>query len=794
MNNSGDKLDLSNPNPLDLIIDYRRILISIIAVVSIVFGYFALQLKTDPSLKSGLDTSSKTYEHYKRFVETFGNEEFTLVVIKTRAGILDPQTLDMVDSLTRKLEQVEGVSEVISLTNLRLFQERGGSFGNFPLFERVQGKIKPIEQNSLANLRRSLPMTNLLVSTDFNTIGIAIKVEEKYKYEDIVYDKLVRVVDQDLKGNKLAEEYRIVGPPFIRKAIVDYNIQTGIVFGVLSMLIGAIVSVYVFKSLKVTLVTNFILGICVLWVLGLMVAMNIPLNSTTALAFGFVPITTIEIVIHMVVRYHLYHQITQNKIDALKKSVRWLARPCFMCVATTAVGFGTLMISSIPMVRELGFIMSIGVIVAYGLAIIMTPAFFSVMKTLDNPESSDILVDWLERTLKKIELFISARSRMVVIFSLVLSAFLLAGSPRIHSDAQIFRMLDESTKTVQDIRFVEKNLSPAQTLELFLESDPNAFKQPQMWKKVSELEKRIREIPDVISTDSYESVLTYLSSITMDKPNETRDIYSDPNLIPQLLFMTSLSAGGKRITEKYISENFDKARISILINNSPDKPIGQTISEVQGIADQVMKGAGKATVTGDLVLVSAQTEALIDDQVESMFIAAFLITIIMMIQLRSFVLGLICLIPNIPPVAAVFGLMGWFGISLDMVTVFAATVAIGLAVDNTIHYMTQLKREMSFHPETSIEEHVFRTYRFTARQIASWSVVTLLGFLALSGSPFRPVVFFGILGCSAITLGLFGDLIFLPALILTSKKIRKTITDICEREQKSHISNNVASP
>lgn len=794
MNNSGDKLDLSNPNPLDLIIDYRRILISIIAVVSIVFGYFALQLKTDPSLKSGLDTSSKTYEHYKRFVETFGNEEFTLVVIKTRAGILDPQTLDMVDSLTRKLEQVEGVSEVISLTNLRLFQERGGSFGNFPLFERVQGKIKPIEQNSLANLRRSLPMTNLLVSTDFNTIGIAIKVEEKYKYEDIVYDKLVRVVDQDLKGNKLAEEYRIVGPPFIRKAIVDYNIQTGIVFGVLSMLIGAIVSVYVFKSLKVTLVTNFILGICVLWVLGLMVAMNIPLNSTTALAFGFVPITTIEIVIHMVVRYHLYHQITQNKIDALKKSVRWLARPCFMCVATTAVGFGTLMISSIPMVRELGFIMSIGVIVAYGLAIIMTPAFFSVMKTLDNPESSDILVDWLERTLKKIELFISARSRMVVIFSLVLSAFLLAGSPRIHSDAQIFRMLDESTKTVQDIRFVEKNLSPAQTLELFLESDPNAFKQPQMWKTVSELEKRIREIPDVISTDSYESVLTYLSSITMDKPNETRDIYSDPNLIPQLLFMTSLSAGGKRITEKYISENFDKARISILINNSPDKPIGQTISEVQGIADQVMKGAGKATVTGDLVLVSAQTEALIDDQVESMFIAAFLITIIMMIQLRSFVLGLICLIPNIPPVAAVFGLMGWFGISLDMVTVFAATVAIGLAVDNTIHYMTQLKREMSFHPEMSIEEHVFRTYRFTARQIASWSVVTLLGFLALSGSPFRPVVFFGILGCSAITLGLFGDLIFLPALILTSKKIRKTITDICEREQKSHISNNVASP
>jgi uncharacterized protein len=794
MDNSWDKLDLSNRNHLDSIIDYRRFLISIIAVVSIVFGYFALQLKTDPSLKSGLDTSSITYKHYKRFIETFGTEEFSLVVIKTRAGILDSQNLNMVDSLTRKLEQVEGVSEVISLTNLRFFQERAGSFGNFPLFERVQGKIKPILQSSPANLRESLPMMNLLVSADLKTVGVAVKVEEKNKYENTIYDKLVRVVDQELKGNDSAEEYRLVGAPFIRRAIVDYSIQTGIVFGVLSMIIGAIVSVYVFKSLKVTLVTNFVLGICVLWVLGLMAAMNIPLNSTTALAFGFVPITTIEIVIHIVVRYHLYHQITQNRIDALKKSVRWLARPCFICVATTAVGFGTLMISSIPMVRELGFIMSIGVIISYGLAIITTPAFFSVMKTLDKQESSDVLVDWLERALKRIELFISARSQTIVIFALALSAFLLAGSPRIHSDAQIFRMLDESTKTVQDIRFVEKNLSPAQNLELFLESDPNAFKQPQMWKKVSELEKGIIEIPDVISTDSYDSVLTYLSKITMEKPNDTIDIYSDPKLIPQLLLMTSLSPGGKRITGKYISEDFDKARISILIKNSPDQPIGQTISEVQKIADQVMNGAGKATVTGDLVRVSSQTETLIGDQVESMFIAAFLITIIMMIQLRSFVLGLICLIPNIPPVAAVFGLMGWFGIPLDMVTVFAATVAIGLAVDNTIHYLTQLKREISFHPEMSIEEHVFRTYRFTARQIASWSVVTLLGFLALAGSPFRPVVFFGILGCSAITLGLFGDLILLPALILTSKRIRQTITDICEREQKIHISKHPASP
>jgi uncharacterized protein len=792
VNNPADKLDLSNPSFLDLIIDYRRFLIPVIAIVSIVLGYYAFQLETDPSLKTGVDTTSKDYEKYQEFVEAFGNEEFTLVVVKTRLGISDSKTLDMINSLTRKVETIDGVSEVISLSNLRVFQERNGSFGNLPLFESVKGKVSPVDTSFIENLRQSLPMMNLLISSDLKTFGVAIRVEEQYKYDDSVYNKIVQSVDQDLKGNDAAQEYRIVGPPFIRKAIVRYSIQTGVVFGALCMLIGTIVSIYIFKSFRVTLVTNFILGLCVLWVLGLMVVMGIPLNSTTALAFGFVPITTIEIVIHMVVRYHQFHKITRDKIKALKKAVRWLARPCFICVATTSVGFGTLMISSVPMVRELGFIMSFGVLIAYGLAIILTPAFFSVMKTLNQSESSDVLIDWLENFLKNIEWFILRRSRAIVVFSVGLTVFLLAGAPRIESDAQIFRMLDESTKTIQDIRFVQNNLSPAQALELFLESEPGTFKKAEIWKKISDTETRIKILPDVMITDSYTSVLSYLNQVAAGKSDTSGDIYSDANLIPQLLFMTSLSEGGKKITGRYVNDNFDKARISIMIKNDPDHPIGATISEIQKAADEIMGPEIKASVTGDLVLVSSQTEMLIRDQVKSIFIAAILITMLMMIQLRSVLLGLICLVPNIPPVAAVFGLMGWFGISLDMVTVFAATVAVGLAVDNSIHYLTQLKREITLNPELSVEENVFRTYRYTARQIASWAVIVILGFLALTVSPFRPVVFFGLLGSFAITLGLFGDLVFLPALILTSKRIRKTIVRICERESKSHISGDVA--
>jgi preprotein translocase subunit SecF len=145
-------------------------------------------------------------------------------------------------------------------------------------------------------------------------------------------------------------------------------------------------------------------------------------------------------------------------------------------------------------------------------------------------------------------------------------------------------------------------------------------------------------------------------------------------------------------------------------------------------------------------------------------------------------LGIVCLIPNIPPIAAVFGVMGWFGISLDSITVFAATVAVGLAVDNTIHFMTQLKREISLSPENGIEECVRRAYRLTAKQTISYATLTMLAFIALAVSPFRPVVFFGILGCSSLTLGLYSDLIFIQSLILWSPRIRRAIKRLIEKE------------
>ncbi len=779
--NSKDKLDLNNPNFLDFIVDYRTPLVILVVVISVFFAYMAPSLPTDPTLRSGLDQTSESYQNFRKFAEEFGDEEFILVSLYNEIGVKNPAFLNSLAQITDQIQKLDGISETLSLSNLKMFREVDGKFGSFPIISESPGGPVMPDKSTLENMKTALPIIELMISQTERAFGLLVKMDEKWKFDTHKARQISREIKQICaKYAPTGTDCRVVGSAIIRQAIVKYNIQTGIIFGALCMLIGTLVSIYVFKSIKLTLITNLILGVCVLWVLGLMAVLKIPLNSTTALSFGFIPITTVEIVIHMVVRYSQYFLETNDKVGAIKKSVRYLARPCLICSSTTAVGFGALMVSSIPMVKQLGFIMSFGIIISYSLAMVLTPAFFMRLNSLDAPRKSGITGDYLSGILDGILAFIFRRHRLIVGFGIVLTIILFSGTPFIKNDSQILRMLSYNSPESQDLAFVEEKLNGINSLDLVIESEPNAFKKASMWAKVEELDTELKKLPEVVAVESFLPLLKYVDQTGSDQ--KRKDYFADPSLLPQLLMIMTLSPDGARITERHLNSDYSRLHIPIRIKNSPDVPISRTIKDIRQISKRVMDGHAKTVLTGELTVVSDQTTELIRDQIKSMIIAAILITILMMIQMQSVYLGFLCLIPNIPPVAAVFGIMGWFGIALDGITVFAATVAIGLAVDNTIHFLTQLKRDIALKPGLSINQYVAGAYKLTARQIASWNIVIMLGFLALSISPFRPVVFFGILGCSSLALGLFGDLLFVQSLIISSSRIKNTIKRLVERE------------
>jgi uncharacterized protein len=771
---------------ISLAVDLRWVLVLAAVIVTAVLGYFAPGMTPDPTMKSGISTTAPEYIQYQKFLADFGNEEFVLVAIKTPPNSDGLKLLQSLDAMTRALERIENIEEVTSLANLSFFQKRDGRFGKFPLIHKRNGQPQFPKRQDLDKLRKALPVLDLLVSPDLSTVSVILKIRECCRLDPSLIDKVLQKVTTVFEAD-LPEgtEFRIIGQPVIRHAIQKYNVQTAIMFGLLCTLISTIISIYIFKSFRVAAITSTVVGMCVVWIIGLMALLDIGLNSTTGLSFGLVLIVSVAAVIHITTHYNEQYLHVRDRVEAAKRALMVVGRPCLMCSLTTATGFASIMISSIPMVRQLGMIMSLGVLISYILAIVLTPALLILLKPPSDKAFDRMSTDWVSTVFFRLERFVFTHYRICAVLGLLLMCALLAGAPSIRSDTQILRMLSDRTKEVADLSFVEDNLAPIHSLELVVKDKEGAFKTPAAWADIARIERSLKQIPEVAATDSFLHVLQYLSGVVA-APDTGTGLFTNPRLIPNLLAITSFSSGGKELLSRYVTDGYGKARISIRIVNSPSTPIGKTIEQIRSSAASALGTNQQLVLTGELAVFAAQAKDLVRAQVFSLLLALGCITVLMILQFRSFLLGMLSLIPNVLPLCVIFGFMGWFGISLDSVTVFAATVSIGLSVDDTIHYLTQLRREIrSAAPGTDIQECLAKAYGITAKALISTSAVLFFGFLMLVISPFRPVIFFGVLGSSAVLAALIADLVFMPSVILSFPFVKRLVNREMKRQATS---------
>jgi predicted RND superfamily exporter protein len=759
---------------IDLLVERRKLLAGFVIAATLILGTFIPQMKGDPTLKSAIDPSSKAWSEYKRFIELFGTEEFMLVAMSNRETARHPSVLQALDTISKKIANLDHVTEVLSLTNLKMFMEKDGRFGVFSLVTEAGGQRFLVANDRLDRLRKALPLIDFLLSPDTKTVGVLIRVDDRYLFDVPVTEGLRMELGKILREHAPeGSEYRIVGPQLIRAGIQRYNVETALVFGILCLAISTLVSVYIFKSLRVTFITLAVVGMSVAWILAFMSVAAIPLSSTTGLSFGLVLVVSVATVIRIVTHFNERYALIGDKIEACRQALQVVLVPCLMCSVTTAVGFGTIMVSTIPMVFQLGLIMCLGVMVSFSLAMALTPTLLILLKPLRPRAYERMAADWMAGALARTERAIFHHYRTVAIAGIVFTLAMLAGAPFVRSDTQVLRMLSESTAEVKDLQFVEKRLGPVHSLELLIEAPDRTFRDPGPWKRVAELAQKLQGIPEVVGSDSLLPLLAYMAEELYGSPEV---IFTNPKIIPELIGLIGFTLVGKEIMARYTDKNFGKIRVSVKIKNSPSIPISETIRAVGSKAKEAMKGVANVAVTGDIAVFAAQAALLVRSQLLSLALAFVMITILMMIQLGSPMLGLISLIPNVPPVAAIFGVMGWLGISLDTVTVFAATVALGLAVDDTIHYLAQLKQEIRSRAGTgAIEECVRNAHEITAKAMLSTSAVLFFGFVVLVISPFRPVVSFGILGSTAILTASLGDVMFLPSVILASTAIRGII-------------------
>lgn len=222
----------------------------------------------------------------------------------------------------------------------------------------------------------------------------------------------------------------------------------------------------------------------------------------------------------------------------------------------------------------------------------------------------------------------------------------------------------------------------------------------------------------------------------------------------------------------YLDPALQKLRLIIHIQNQTSDQIESILKQVRTEADKAFAQKALVALAGKMILLKSQTSGIVSSQIKTLFTALFIITLLMMFQLKSFALGLLSLIPNIFPLITIFGIMGWFHIPIDPLTIFAAVISFGLSVDDSIHYLTQLKREIRISKaKNEVKDGLKKAYDKTCRALVSTTAVLFLSSLGLLFSSFSHVFSLGVLIASASVTALIGDLIFMPAAILYFKPL-----------------------
>ena len=738
-------------------------------------AFLAPSIEIDPNLEAVYNPKSPEYATYQKFVDTFGNDEFVFIAIKNNAKATDAGILTAVTSLTDDLRKMGKVTRVESVATLHFPGRKGDKSGIYPLVQPVDGQ-PVLDERNLERLRKEWPSINMFVSEELDTIGVTATIVDELTFGPWT-KKLLNDMETAVR-NRFPEDSQLhmVGMPVMKVALQKYIGETACTFGLLSALVATLISAYIFKRFWVMLAGAVVGGLSVLWIVGLMVLLQIRLNMSTSVCFGTVFILTIPPIIHIVSHFNKQYLTLGDTSESLKAALRLVGRPCFMCSLTTSIGFASIMLSPIPSISQMGLIISSGVLISFALTIILIPNILMHVSPLSGGDYFKMSRDYLSRFYGWLGEFVFKHGRRLLVLSLAFIGIMSTGLAFVKTDEPITHMLRDWTPEARDIRFVEKNLLPVTTVSIFVDGDDGTFKRTESWMKVKSLEDRLSELPAVHRTESLLPLMKTLNTFMCDTDSGDSALFRRTEAIPQLLAMSSCSTEASRSFAWYVNKKCNRMRLSVTLDIQPNAHLAAVIGEVEDLAKSELEGSGDVFVTGHLAIGAAQATNLIRTQMLSLLVALFVITLLITIQLRSFSLGLISIIPNAFPLLVIFGTMGWLKIYLDSLTIFVAVVSYGLSVDDTIHTLTQLQREMKHNgTSNSLVENMYRAYRITGKAIITTSAVLFFSFLVLFISPFQPVVSFGLLAALAVLTALIGDIVLLPSLVISSPYIRKVI-------------------
>ncbi len=702
-------------------------------------------LGVDNSIEVWIDREGEAFAAYREFLDAFGSEEYVLVLYRLPAEV-DLPFLEKLTDLRFELEEIGGVRRVRDLAQI---YARGYSVLGLPAFHR--------------ELEQSPFYRNFLISADGATAATWIELTgREHRDRGRIVEAVQAAIEvSNLRAAVPGGEVWLAGSPVIDHALDDGSRRASRTLFPLVFLFSAVLLLCFFPRPYGVVIPFLSVGAGIVWILGLMAAGGRSVNMVTVTLPPLLWVLGLSTSIHLLSRCRQLLAAGAELETAIRRSMAELARPCLLSALTTALGFGSLVASTMQPVREMGVFAALGILLCLAGNFLLFP--FLARALPPRPPEGDLRDFQRHPVLHALAVFVRRHPMPIVAVAGVLGLALLVSLLGLRADANVVGFFKRDSPTAVTYHRVLADFTGPYSVEVLLTPERDAVS----------LESFRRLDALAASFDARPGVAKVLSAADLVKKAYQRQagLPPDVHVLPD---GEAAFAGAWQDVSDHLGdelESFYHANSGTLRLSALAQPMGS--AEHRRLLDEIRselaaEGAGwRPRLTGLVPLLVDMQERLLESQIRSFALAFLLIGPVIALLLRSARYAVLSLAPNLTPIVLSLGVMSLFDIALDPATVMIAGIALGIAVDDTIHLLESYQRRRRAGDDAvQAVDHSLQT---VGRAMMRTSVVATLGFLVLCFSEFLPLLYFGLFTAVAMLAAMVVDLVVLPALLLLAE-------------------------
>lgn len=711
---------------------------------------------------------------YNAFKNIFGEEGNAIVLAIRDSSLFTPDKFNRWNKLSKQLEAFPEIDFVISTDNLKVLvkDNEKQEFLMKPFIEN-QPETKEEVEKLKNHLFNELPFyDNLIYNPESGTIQTIAYLDKDIMNtavrNEFILNDLADLVDSFEEETNL--DVRVSGMPYIRtwntKSIVD---EIGI-FIVAALLVTSIIFFFFFRSFRATLISMCVVIIGVMWAFGILGLLRYEITILTALIPPLIIVIGIPNCIFLINKYQQEVKKHGNQALSLQRVISKIGNATLMTNITTASGFATFIILDSDLLKEFGIVASINIIGIFILSLLIIPIVYSFMPLPKNKHLKhlnkkwiDIFVNWMERMVRHHRIGVYITSVIVLVLSIV-------GIYQIEITGSRIEDLPKDTHYFKDIRFFEEEFDGIMPMEIVVDTKKkNGAIKPATLRRMDQLGTIIEETPELSKPISLVNLIKYSKQAFY---NGIPKYYQLPTSQENTFIMdvARKSSNDGNILESFVDSTGQTARITTYLRDVKIDRMEEIEQDMQqSIAKLFPAERFNVFITGKALLFLKGTKYLVKNLLLSLALAIGLISLFMAYLFRSFRMIIISLVPNLLPLVITAGLMGYLGVPIKPSTILVFSIAFGISVDDTIHFLAKYRQELAAN-RWQIKKSVYAALRETGVSMFYTSIVLFFGFSVFIISSFGGTKALGGLVSATLLFAMLANLVLLPSLLLSLER------------------------